>query len=132
MTEKDQDQNQDKDQETYKISPFDKLVIDIRNNLTTRLEDLMSKLLNSTQDRLFDMSNEADNNEDSARYFELMNQVRQFKPDIAVLLGEVTGALDTIDPARSFDQRRALVAVVAAVLVGRPLLCPLWKIRVED
>jgi len=82
MTEKDQDQDQKQD--NYKIGPFDKLVIDIRNNLTTRLEDLMSKLLNTAQDRLFDMSNEADNNEDSARYFELMNQVRQFKPDIAV------------------------------------------------
>jgi len=103
MTEKDQDQNQDK--ENYKIGPFDKLVIDIRNNLTTRLEDLMSKLLNSAQDRLFDMSNEADNNEDSARYFELMNQVRQFKPDIAV---DFNGNIKKyLVPAAQYDRLHA-------------------------
>jgi len=39
-----------------KINEFDKLVIDIRNNLTTRLDDLMSKLLNSAQEELFDLS----------------------------------------------------------------------------
>ncbi|MDT8283143.1 MAG: DUF1631 family protein, partial [Gammaproteobacteria bacterium] len=66
-----------------KINEFDKLVIDIRNNLTTRLDDLMSSLLNSTQEKLFDLSNEADNNKDQTRYFELMNQIRTLKPEIA-------------------------------------------------
>jgi len=65
------------------ITEFDKLVVDIRNNLTTRLTDLMSKLLNSAQDNLFDMSEEADNNEDQRRYFELMNQLRTGKTEIA-------------------------------------------------
>ena len=65
------------------ITDFDKLVVDIKNNLTTRLTDLMSKLLNSAQDNLFDMSEEADNNEDQRRYFELMNQIRTGKADIA-------------------------------------------------
>ncbi len=65
------------------ITEFDKLVVDIRNNLTTRLADLMSKLLNSAQDNLFDMSEAADNNEDQRRYFELMNQLRTGKADIA-------------------------------------------------
>ncbi len=69
---------------TIKISEYDKLVVDIRNNLTTRLTDLMSKLLNSAQDDLFDMSEAADNNEEQARYFELMNQLRTQKPVIAV------------------------------------------------
>ncbi len=67
----------------YKISVYDKLVIDLRNNVSTRLSDLMSKLLNTTQDKLFDLSNDADNNEDQTRYFELMNQIRVLKPDIA-------------------------------------------------
>ncbi len=66
------------------ISQYDKLVVDIRNNLVTRLDDLMSKLLNSAQDKLFDMSNEADSNEDQNRFFDLMNQVRTLKPDIAI------------------------------------------------
>ncbi len=61
----------------------DKLVADININLTTRLSDLMSKLLNSTQDKLFTLSDEADNNEDQTRYFELTNQIRTLKTGIA-------------------------------------------------
>ena len=64
-----------KDKQKFKISEFDKLVVDIRNNLVTRLDDLMSKLLNSTQEKLFIMSDEADSNEEQTRYFELMNQL---------------------------------------------------------
>ena len=62
---------------------LDKLVVDINNNLSTRLSDLMSKLLNSSQDKLFNMSDEADNNKDQTRYFELMNQIRTLKTSIA-------------------------------------------------
>jgi len=76
MSENNKNQN-------YKISEYDKLVVDIRNNLTTRLTDLMSKLLNSAQEDLFDISEAADNNEDQTRYFELMNQLRVLKPTIA-------------------------------------------------
>jgi len=66
-----------------KISVYDKLVVDIRNNLTTRLTDLMSKLLNLAQDNLFDMSEAAANNKEQMLYFELMNQLRTLKPSIA-------------------------------------------------
>ncbi len=66
-----------------KINQYDKLVVDIRNNLITRLDDLMSKLLNSTQDKLFNMSDEADSNEEQTRYFDLMNQIRTLKTSIA-------------------------------------------------
>jgi len=65
------------------IGEYDKLVIEIRNNVNTRLADLMSKLLNSAQDKLFDLADDADNNEDQTRYFELMNQIRALKTDIA-------------------------------------------------
>jgi len=66
-----------------KINQYDKLVVDIRNNLITRLDDLMSKLLNSTQDKLFNMSDEADSNKEQTRYFDLMNQIRNLKAGIA-------------------------------------------------
>ena len=66
-----------------KITEYDKLVVDIRNNITTRLTDLMSKLLNSAQEDLFNLSEAADNNEEQRRYFELMNQLRVNKPVIA-------------------------------------------------
>lgn len=66
-----------------KINQYDKLVVDIRNNLVTRLDDLMSKLLNSAQDKLFNMSDDADSNEEQTRYFDLMNQIRKLKPVIA-------------------------------------------------
>ncbi len=62
---------------------YDKLVTDIRSNLITRLDDLMSKLLNSAQDKLFNMSDEADSNKEQTRYFDLMNQVRTHKSGIA-------------------------------------------------
>jgi len=87
-----------------KISPDDKLVIDIRNNLTTRLADLMSKLLNSTQDNLFDMSEAADNNEDQTRYFELMNQLRVLKPAIASTFDNKVREL--LIPTKEYEARQ--------------------------
>ena len=65
------------------INQYDKLVVDIRNNLITRLDDLMSKLLNSAQEKLFSLSDEADSNEEQTRYFDLMNQIRNLKSGIA-------------------------------------------------
>jgi len=65
------------------INQYDKLVVDIRNNLITRLDDLMSKLLNSAQEKLFNLSDEADSNEEQTRYFDLMNQIRTLKSGIA-------------------------------------------------
>jgi hypothetical protein len=87
-----------------KISQYDKLVVDISNNLTTRLADLMSKLLNSAQDRLFNMSDEADNNEDQRRYFELMNQIRTLKPVIASTFNKKIK--EYLVPAKDFDAKQ--------------------------
>ena len=88
-----------------KISPYDKLVVDIRNNLTTRLADLMSKLLNTAHDNLFDMYEAADNNEDKTRYFELMNQLRALKPTIASSFDNKIKEL--LIPAKEFKARQA-------------------------
>ncbi len=88
-----------------KISTYDKLVFDVRNNLTTRLADLMSKLLNTAQDNLFDMSEAADNNEDQTRYFELMNQLRTLKPTIASTFDNKVKEL--LIPAKEFEARQA-------------------------
>jgi len=87
-----------------KINQYDKLVVDISNNLTTRLADLMSKLLNSAQDKLFYMSDEADNNADQRRYFELMNQVRTLKPVIADTFSKKIK--DYLVPAKDFDSKQ--------------------------
>ena len=84
-----------------KISPYDKLVVDIRNNLTTRLADLISKLLNSAQENLFDLSNEADSNEEQTRYFDLMNQIRTLKPAIANTFDKKVR--EYLVPAATFD-----------------------------
>ena len=63
---------------------YEQLVVEIINNTNTRLSELMTKSLDLTQDKLFDLSNEADSNIDQTRYFELTNQVRSLKTDIAV------------------------------------------------
>jgi hypothetical protein len=86
------------------ITEFDKLVVDIRNNLTTRLTDLMSKLLNSAQDNLFDMSEAADNNEDQRRYFELMNQLRTGKAGIASAFDENVATF--LVPAKEYEANK--------------------------
>lgn len=86
------------------ISQYDKLVIDISNNLTTRLSDLMSKLLNSAEDKLFNMSDEADNNEEQRRYFELMNQIRILKPTIADSFNK--NIKEYLIPAKEFENRQ--------------------------
>ena len=88
-----------------KINQYDKLVVDIRNNLVTRLDDLMSKLLNTTQDKLFDMSDEADSNEEQTRYFDLMNQIRTLKPTIAETFSKNIKAY--LVPAKDFEARKA-------------------------
>ena len=87
----------------YKISEYDKLVIDIRNNVSTRLADLMSKLLNTAQDKLFDLSNEAESNEDQTRYFDLMNQIRILKPEIADAFNKKIK--DYLVPAKDFKNQ---------------------------
>ena len=90
-----------------KINEYDKLVVDISNNLTTRLSDLMSKLLNSSQDKLFNMSDEADNNEDQTRYFELMNQIRLLKPSIANTFNKKIK--EYLVPAKDFESKQAKI-----------------------
>ena len=87
-----------------KINQYDKLVVDIRNNLVTRLDDLMSKLLNTTQDKLFDMSDEADSNEEQTRYFDLMNQIRTLKPAIAETFSKNIKAY--LVPAKDFEAHK--------------------------
>ncbi len=93
----------DKDNED-KINQCDKLVVDIRNNLVTRLDDLMSKLLNSTQDKLFEMSDAADSNEEQTRYFDLMNQIRTLKPVIAEAFSKNIKAY--LVPARNYQDKK--------------------------
>ncbi len=62
---------------------FDELIKDIKGNIKTRLSDLMSKLLNSAEETLFEMAESAPNNEAQTRYFELMRQLKRLKPEIA-------------------------------------------------
>ena len=94
----------DKNQQDYKMNQYDKLIVDISNNLTTRLGDLMSKLLNSAQEKLFTLSDEADNNEDQTRYFELMNQVRTLKPEIARVFDRKIK--EYLVPAKDFEDKQ--------------------------
>jgi len=94
----------DNNQQDYKINQYDKLIVDISNNLTTRLADLMSKLLNSAQEKLFTLSDEADNNEDQTRYFELMNQVRTLKPEIARVFERKIK--EYLVPAKDFEDKQ--------------------------
>ncbi len=95
--------NKNKTKKVKKLSQYDQLVVDMVNNLSTRLSDLMSKLLNTTQDKLFTMSDEADNNEDQRRFFELMNQIRELKPEIAVAFNE--NILEYLVPAKKFEAK---------------------------
>lgn len=60
------------------------LIKDIKGSVKTRLSDLMSKLLNNTETKLFDMAHTAISNEDQNRGFELMRLLKENKTDIAV------------------------------------------------
>lgn len=62
---------------------FESLIKDVKSNIKTRLGDLMSKLLNSAEDALFELAESAENNEAQNRAFELMRQLKQAKPVIA-------------------------------------------------
>ena len=93
-----------KDKPVTTADQFDTLVTDISNNLSTRLSDLMSKLLNSAQDKLFKLSDEADNNEDRTRYFELMNQLRTLKTTIADNFNN--NIKEYLLPAKEFEDKQ--------------------------
>jgi len=88
-----------------KINEFDKLVIDIRNNLTTRLDDLMSKLLNSAQEELFNLSREATSNEEQTRVFDLMKQSRTLKPDITIDFS--SGIKKYLVPSKDYEDQHS-------------------------
>ena len=93
-----------KNNQNDKINQYDKLVVDIHNNLITRLDDLMSKLLNSAQEELFNMSDEADNNEEQTRYFELMNQIRTLKSGIAEKF--TSNIKEYLVPAKDYEAKQ--------------------------
>jgi len=95
--------SENKEDKNNKISEFDKLVVDIHNNLVTRLDDLMSKLLNSAEDKLFNMSDEADSNEEQSRYFELMSQVRALKSEIASTFNK--NIKEYLLPAKEYESK---------------------------
>ena len=103
MTQMKKTKNKNKTEKVKKLSQYDQLVVDMVNNLSTRLTDLMSKLLNTAQDKLFTLSDEADNNEDQRRFFELMNQIRELKPEIATSFSE--NILDYLIPAKELEAK---------------------------
>ncbi|NOR43155.1 MAG: DUF1631 family protein, partial [Gammaproteobacteria bacterium] len=82
---------------------FDQLVIEINTNINALFPDLISSLLNSAQDKLFNISNEADNNEIQTRYFELMNQVRTLKGSITADF--CNNVKEYLLPADEFEQK---------------------------
>ena len=92
-----------KNDKNNKNNQYDKLVVDIHNNLITRLDDLMSKLLNSAQEKLFNMSDKADSNEEQTRYFELMNQIRTLKSGIAESF--TSNIKEYLVPAKEYDAK---------------------------
>ncbi len=62
---------------------FEKLITDIRNSLETHLKEMLSKMFNDADEKLFELADSANSNEDQNRYFELMRNLREFKPDIS-------------------------------------------------
>lgn len=87
-----------------KLSPYEKLVVDIRNNIITQQAELMSIFLNSTQEELFKLSNDADSNEDQTRYFDLMNQIRTQKAVIADTFSK--NIKNYLVPAANFEDKQ--------------------------
>jgi hypothetical protein len=62
---------------------LDELIVEIKNNIKTRLGDLISKLLNDADNRLFDLADSASSNEEQTRYFDLMRLLRENKAEIS-------------------------------------------------
>ena len=92
------------DSEKNKGFSFDQLVVEINDDLTTHLSDLITKLLDSAQEELFNISNEADNNEIQTRYFELTNQVRTLKTTIIENFSDNFNAY--LLPANEFENKQ--------------------------
>ena len=62
---------------------LDGLIAEIRNNIQTRLGDLVSKLLDDADNRLFELADNASSNEEQNCYFELVRLLRDSKTGIA-------------------------------------------------
>ena len=99
----DPDKNQGQEQQV-KPTSFDQIVIDIKENIKTCSTDLINTLLDSAQDKLFTWSNEADSNEDQARYFELTNQIRTLKSTIAS--NYITNVAKYLRPAKDSEDNK--------------------------
>ncbi len=99
----DTNKNQIDNQENT-LNSFDQLVIDINANINALFPDLITRLLDSAQDKLFNISSEAKNNEIQTRYFELMNQVRVLKESIA--LEFCNNVKDYLLPADEYEQKQ--------------------------
>ena len=84
---------------------FEALVDEINTSITTQLADLISKMLNTAQDELFDMANESVSNADQTRYFELMNQLRTQKTLLAAAFNQKVRAYFV--PAKEFTAKEA-------------------------
>jgi uncharacterized membrane protein YgcG len=85
---------------------FSALIADIKNTLSTKLAELISGLLNSSQDRLFDLSNSAENNEDQVRYFELMSQLKMLNNTINMDFN--ANIKRYLVPAAEFENKKGL------------------------
>lgn len=99
---KNQRNNSKRNNSKNKLSPYEKLVVDIRNNIITQQAELISIFLNSAQEELFKLSNDADSNEDQTRYFDLMNQIRTQKTTIADIFSK--NIKNYLVPAATFDE----------------------------
>lgn len=62
---------------------FGNLINEIRNSLDTHLQEMLSKMFLDADNKLFDLADNADSNEDQNRYFELMRVLRKHKQDIS-------------------------------------------------
>jgi hypothetical protein len=71
------------DSKNSKPEDLDGLISEIKSNIKTRLGDLISKLLNDADTRLFELADSASSNEEQTRYFELMRLLRESKTEIS-------------------------------------------------
>jgi len=62
---------------------FKSLITVIKNSLETHLKEMLSKMFNDADEKLFELADSAISNEDQNRYFELMRNLREFKNDIS-------------------------------------------------
>lgn len=86
---------------------YNELVTELKNTLNFHLKDLFTSFFNHADSALFDLANEASNNEEQKQYFELLHSIRSDKANLSRGLSDALRSylkpITALSPASEYE-----------------------------